>query len=152
MCRAPKFTAHIQYVTIIGLSVLTINRTFAHPPLTNTLNPPFAPFSLPRYIEHTAPGELERAAALSNFNRTRRRVRRGRAIFLAGIPGVFHPSCFPFRGNALEAPEEKLIPCSFHARNPQGLVKTGEGGRGGGDVFPATRSFTASPRPSSYRR
>ena len=32
------------------------------------------------------PEELERAEALSNSNRTRRRVRRGRAIFAAGNP------------------------------------------------------------------
>ena len=46
------------------------------------------------------PGERERAEALSHFNRTRRRVRRGRAIFAAENP----------------FPEQKSIPCSLRAR------------------------------------
>ena len=63
-------------------------------------------------------GELERAEALSNLNRARRRVRRGRGDFCGG------KSHFP---------EQKSLPCSFCARKSErfqqklvGVVVAGE--------------------------
>ena len=47
------------------------------------------------------PGDFERAAVLSSFNRIRRRVRRIRGNFFGG---------------ELVPPEKKLLPCSFRAR------------------------------------
>ena len=103
MCRAPKFTAHIQYVTIIGLSVLTINRTFAHPPLTNTLNPPFPCFSPPQGNVREASFLRKEPLELS---------RKASAAALSRQMGA------------------EILPRS------SSIAEIGEGGSGGGDVFP----------------
>ena len=62
------------------------------------------------------PGELERAGALSNNNRPRRRERRGREDFCGGK--------FNF-------PEQKPFLCSFCGRNPKDSSKNWRGWQGG---------------------
>ena len=74
------------------------------------------------------PGEPERAAALSRFNRIRRRVRRIRGNFFAG---------------ELAPPEKKLLPCGFYGRNPKDYSKIRRGWKSaGGACSPATWRYS----------
>ena len=70
------------------------------------------------------PGELERARSPLDFNRAQRHVWWARGYFCVG------KSHFP---------EQKYLPCSFHARKSAGFQwKLCRGGSGGGDSPPST--------------
>jgi hypothetical protein len=80
-------------------------------------------------------GELERARSPLDFNRAQRHVRWARGYFCVG------KSYFP---------EQKYLPCSFHARKSAGFQwKLSRGGSGGGDSPPSTlvkKTFLTSRR------
>ena len=75
-----------------------------------------------------SPGELERAAALSNNNRARRRVRRAREDFCGG------KSHFP---------EQKSLPCSFCARKSERFQQKLVGVAVAGELAPSSTSSLA---------
>ena len=81
-----------------------------------------------RYLTSSPSGELERAEALSNFNRTRRRVRRegclpeGQASrFATGKAKSKISVCRrgDFCGGKSHFPEQKSFPCGFYARKSE---------------------------------
>ena len=79
------------------------------------------------------PGDFERAAALSSFNRIRRRVRRIRGNFFGG---------------ELVPPEKKLLPCSFRARKCEAFQRKLVGVAVAGELAPPPHILTASKRPA----